>query len=78
MKTTYVLFVPGTRGPTVYHDNIKTAREEAKRLLESGGASEVMVCRFVEGLRKKTITEPMEANPLRPRQKPFDDSDCPF
>lgn len=65
MKTTYVLFVPGGRAPTVYHESLKSAREEASRLIEHGGASDVMVCRFIEGTRKKVVTEPMAENPLQ-------------
>lgn len=69
MKPTYVLFVPGTRGPSVYQPTIKAARAEANRLIMSGVA-EVMICRFVEGLRRTVEAKPLESNPL----PPFDDT----
>lgn len=69
MSATYVLFVPGASGPTVYHDSLPSARKEAKRLLDSGGATQVMICRYVEGLQKRTTVtiDPLGQNPLRKR-----------
>jgi hypothetical protein len=73
MSATYVLFVPGTRGPTVHHQSIKTAREEAKRLLDHCGASQVMICRYVEGMHKRVTVsyDPLGTNPLPRQSDPF-------
>lgn len=65
MKPTYVLFVPGSRGPSVYHPDLKSAREEASRLVASG-VNEVMICRFIEGKRRTIEIKPLESNPLQP------------
>lgn len=69
MPATCVIFVPGTAGPSVYHDSLASARKEAKRLLDSGGANQVMICRYVEGLQKRTTVtiDPLGPNPLRKR-----------
>jgi hypothetical protein len=69
---TYVLFVPDSRGPTVRHDSIESARTEAKRLVDTGCAS-VMICEFVEGLERVVNTKAMRKNPL-----PTESEQVPF
>lgn len=63
MKPTYVLFVPGTHGPTVHHTTLEDARTEAKRLVESGCGT-VMICEFIEGVERVTTTKKLKKNPL--------------
>ena len=73
MKPTYVLFVPGTRGPSVYHSSLASARKEAQRLL-GGGSGQVMICRYIEGIHNVTEVRPLESNPLAPSM----DGEHPF
>jgi hypothetical protein len=60
----FVLFVPGTRGPSVSHNTIEEARAEAKRLIEYAGAAQALVFEFVEGLEKVTSVKAIKSNPL--------------
>lgn len=69
MKPTYVLFVPGTIGPSVYHDSLASARLEARRIIETG-AQKVMICRFTEGLERVTSTITLTENPLKKSPRP--------
>lgn len=64
MKPTYVLFVPGSRAPSVRHDTIEEARTEAKRLIDVCKVSSVMICQFIEGMETVTTTRRLKANPL--------------
>jgi ribosomal protein L16/L10AE len=70
-KQTYVLFVPGKRTPTVYHNSIETAREEANRLLAQDENKQVMICEFAEGLEKVIKHKPLTKNPLTDRDAPM-------
>jgi hypothetical protein len=64
MKATYVLFVPGMRPPSVYHESLASAREEANRLVSSCGSDKVMICRFTECIQRKVEVVKSEENPL--------------
>lgn len=70
MKPTYVIFVPGTRGPSVHHATIEEAREEAKRLVEQEGCGSAMICQFVEGVERKVSVSKMKKNPLPEYDEP--------
>lgn len=63
-KQSFVIFVPGNRGPSVSHDSIESARTEAKRLVESAGVSQALICQFVEGVEKVTTVKTLKKNPL--------------
>ncbi len=68
----FVLFVPGTRGPSLSHNTIEEARAEAKRLIEHGGATQALIFEFVEGLEKVTSMKPIKSNPLpTDEEQPF-------
>lgn len=64
MKPTYVIFVRGTRAPSVCHATIEEAREEARRLVEQAGCDSAMICQFVEGVERKVSISKMKKNPL--------------
>ncbi len=68
-KQTYVLFVPGKRPPTVYHNSIETAREEAQRLLAQDENKSVMICEFIEGLEKVVKHKALMKNSLTDRDE---------
>lgn len=65
MKTTYVLFVPGMRPPSVYHESLALAREEANRLVSFCQVEKVMICRFTECIERKVEVVKTDVNPLR-------------
>lgn len=71
-ETSYVIFVPGTRGPSVAHCTLEEARAEARRLVELAGAAQAMVCQFIEGVEKVTSIKTLKVNPLPT------DEDMPF
>ena len=68
-KQTYVLFVPGTAGPTVYHEGLEAARAEAKRLVAEVGVSKVMICEFIEGIESVKQVRKLRGNPLKQREE---------
>ena len=71
-KRQFVLFVPGTRGPSISHNTIEEAREEAKRLIDHCGANQALIFSFVEGLEKVTSVKPIKSNPLpTDEEQPF-------
>jgi hypothetical protein len=67
MKPTYVIFVPGMRPPSVFHNTIESAREEAKRLVEICGSTNAMICEFKEGIERVVSTRKLRSNPLEDR-----------
>jgi hypothetical protein len=73
MKPTYVIFVPGMLPPSVFHNTIESAREEAKRLVEACGSTKAMICEFKEGIERVVSTRKLKGNPLADR-----DSKHPF
>lgn len=71
MKPTYAIFVPGTRGPSISHETIESARTEARRLVESAGAPQALIFQFVEGVEKVTSIKTLKKNPLLPSKEPI-------
>lgn len=69
MKHTYVLFAKNGRSPTVHHPSLKSARDEANRLIDHCNAGEVIICRFVEGLRSVASKAVLTENPLPNTEK---------
>lgn len=70
-KPSYVIFVPGGACPSVSHDTIESAREEAKRLVTSCGCRKAAIYQFMGGYEKVDAIKEMKTDPIEPYSMPF-------